>query len=421
MDIIFTNVRVFDGTGSDVYPGEVRVEGNRFTAVAQGAGHLGGQGVPEVDGRGMTLMPGLVEGHAHLSFTGTSTLAALGEVPPEEHTLQTAYNAKLLLDCGFTSAYSAASSKLRLEVAVRNEIDAGRLSGPRLRAASPEITVTGGLGDERLLHLHRDSFSIVADGVDEIRKAVRLACREGCDNIKVNISGDEFNPAAGGDLTVMSTEELQVAVDTAHSFGRRVSAHTRASESVKRALRAGVDVLYHCEWVDDEAIDMLEEAKDRVFVGPAIGLIWNTIHEAGFPDEVVNGLRYPETLENAQKVYHVLRERGVRIVPGGDYGFAWTPIGTNARDIEHFVNLFGYSPVEALQAATKVGGELMGLDLGQVREGFLADLILVDGNPVEDVTLLQSRDKIKLVMKDGAVHRADSTMFASLPTTSVGF
>jgi imidazolonepropionase-like amidohydrolase len=417
VNVIFTNVNVFDATGKAPYPGEVRVEGNRITAVAKGTGQLSTGGIPTVDGGGLTLMPGLVEGHAHLSFTGVSSLTEIGEMPPEEHTLQTAYNAKLLLDSGFTSAYSAAACKIRLDVVVRNEINAGRIPGPRIRAASPEITVTGGLGDERLLHLHRESFSIVVDGPDELTRTARLCAREGCDNIKLNISGDEFNGAAGGDRSVMTPAEIKAAVDTAHAFGRRVSAHTRASDSVKLALRHGVDVLYHCEWVDDEAIDMLEEAKDRIFIGPAIGLIWNTIHEAesyGFTPEVLDRMRYPETLESAQKVYRILRERGVRIVPGGDYGFAWTPHGTNARDIEHFVKLFDFSPTEALLSATKIGGELMGMEVGQVRDGYLADLLLVRGNPVEDVRILQDRNNLAMVMKDGAVHSTDLPALAGV-------
>jgi imidazolonepropionase-like amidohydrolase len=112
-------------------------------------------------------------------------------------------------------------------------------------------------------------------------------------------------------------------------------------------------------------------------------------------------------MEASQRTYAEMRRRGIRIVIGGDYGFAWTPQGTNARDVEHFVKLFGYTPSEALQCATRIGGELMGMGdrLGQVREGFLADLILVDGDPLKDISLIHNRGAIRMVMKDGAMHR----------------
>jgi imidazolonepropionase-like amidohydrolase len=354
-------------------------------------------------------MPGLVEGHAHLSFCGAARNTDLGDIPPEEHVIETLHNARTLLDAGFTSAYSAASAKMRLDVVVRNEVNAGRSPGPRIRAASPEITVTGGLGDENRMHLMRDSFGIVADGPDAIARAVRTCIREGVDNIKLNISGDDFVPAKGG-MTVMREEEVRMACEVAHAYGRRVASHSRASEAVKRAVRCGVDVIYHCEMADTEALDLLESARDRIFVGPAIGLIHNTLHEAepwGITHAAAIELGMQRCLESSQRTYEQMRKRGIRVVIGGDYGFAWTPQGTNARDIEHFVKLFGYSPSEALQCATRIGGELMGLPVGRVAEGQLADLLLVDGDPLQDVRLLQDKNRLKLIMKNGSVHKRD--------------
>src|SRR5690606_12599735 len=132
------------------------------------------------------------EGHAHLSFENVTATEDIIAPPPEEHTLLTARVAKRLLDQGFTSAWSASEAKLRLAVAVRNEVNAGNLPGPRIRAGSLEITVTGGMGDESRLHNRRNSPSMVVDGPEEMRKAVRIACREGCDNIKLDVSGDPF-------------------------------------------------------------------------------------------------------------------------------------------------------------------------------------------------------------------------------------
>jgi imidazolonepropionase-like amidohydrolase len=408
--ILFRNCHVWDGSGAPAYPADVLVESERIRAVATARGQLEAAGAEIVEAKGMTLMPGLVEGHAHISFINSARSTDLGDTPPEEHTLITARNAALLLDHGFTSAYSAASSKLRLDVVIRNAIEAGELPGPRMRACGPEITVTGGLGDERRAHQNRESFAIVGDGPLEVTKLARMCIREGVDSIKLNISGDDHTHTGALPRTVMSEEEVRAGVTVARDFHRMVNAHCRAAESVKRAVRCGVDVIYHCEHADEEALDMLEAAKDRVFVGPAIGLLHAAVHEA--PEGVLHpGIRHGIALglEAASAAYPEMRKRGIRVVIGGDYGFARTPQGDNARDIAHFVHYLGYSPSEALVCATRHGAELMGLghEAGQVRENFLADLLLVDGDPVADVGMLRHQDRLIAILKGGAVHKLD--------------
>jgi imidazolonepropionase-like amidohydrolase len=390
--ILFRNVQIWDGDNDDRYPGEVVVEGNRIRKVAKGKNQIASETAAEViDGGGMTLMPGMVEGHCHLSFVGPHRNQDLGEIPPEEHLLRTCRNATYILNCGFTSAYSAASAKLRIDVVIRQEIEDGYLAGPRYRAAGPEITVTGGLGDERKQHMHAESFGMIADGVDEIRKAVRICCREGVDNVKFNVSGDEFVGHARAEIISMREEELREGVAVAHDWGKRVACHSRAAESVKRAVRAGVDCIYHCD-------------------GPAFGLVHNSVFEGdvvGLTKDVVERMGLPRKLEHTVRTYHEMRKRGMRVVVGGDYGFTVTPIGQNARDIGHFVKFFGYSPAEAMRCATKVGGELMGHkdELGVIREGALADLLLVEGNPLADLSLLVGPDHFAMIMKDGHMHR----------------
>ena len=239
--VLFRNASVWDGSGAPAYPADVLVEGNRITAVARDRGALGPEGATIIEANGRTLMPGLVEGHAHLSFGGAVNDSDLGNIPPEEHVLLTMRNAKTLLDHGFTSAYGAGASKLRLDVVIRNEVNAGRLPGPRIRAASPEITVTGGLADERKQHMYYESFGMIADGPVEIAKAVRLCAREGVDNIKINISGDDLGPNAHGGLTPMREEEVRMAVEVARDFNKRVNCHARSAASVKRAVKCGVE------------------------------------------------------------------------------------------------------------------------------------------------------------------------------------
>lgn len=155
---------------------------------------------------------------------------------------------------------------------------------------------------------------------------------------------------------------------------------------------------------------MLEGVKDRVIVGPAFGLVHNSVFEGdavGLTRAVVERMGLPRKLEHTIATYHEMRKRGMRVVIGGDYGFTVTPMGQNARDIGHFVKFFGYSPAEALRCATKIGGELMGHkgELGVIKEGALADILLVDGNPLDNLSLLVGPAHLAVIMKDGRFHR----------------
>jgi imidazolonepropionase-like amidohydrolase len=407
---IIRDCRVWDGSGKAAFPADLLIEGGRIRTVARNRGQLDGKGAEVVEAGGMTLMPGMVEGHAHLSFGNAVASTDLGDLPPEEHTLLTARNAKTLLDHGFTSAYSAASAKLRLDIVIRNAIAAGQIPGPRLKACGPEITVTGGLGDERSAHMYRESFAVIADGPAEIVKWARLCFREGADSIKLNVSGDDLYRAAKAEMTVMSEAEIRAGVEVARDFHRKVNGHCRAAESVKRAVRCGADVIYHCEHADTEALDLLEGEKHRVFVGPAISVPYTMRESLGAADADPNLRESVErSLAAAVRTYEQMRKRGIRVVIGGDYGFDMTPQGTNAKDIEHFVKLFGYSPSEAIACATRVGAELMdmGHELGQVREGYLADLLLVDGDPLADVSILQRQERLVAIMQNGNFHKLD--------------
>jgi imidazolonepropionase-like amidohydrolase len=408
--ILFKNVTVLDCTGAPAFPGQVLVEGNRIKAVAPAGTPIAHDGAQLVDGAGATLMPGMVEAHSHLSFLDGPDLESLGFVPPEEHTLRTAKNAKRLLDQGFTACNSAASAKARLDVVIRNAINAGDIPGPRTRAASPELATTAGLGDVRLRHIHRETFAILCDGPDEFRKTAREMVREGVDNLKINPSGDEFVPHSRAHHTVMTEAEIAAVCEVGRMHDKRVAAHARSAESVKLCLKHGVEVIYHATLVDDEACSQLEAARDRIFVAPTLGISYTTLHEAaqwGITSQVAESLGIRRELEIGIQNMKELKKRGVRILPGGDYGFAWNPNGTNARDIEHFVNLLGFSPMDAILSATKLGGEIMmmGNELGQIKAGFLADMILVDGNPLANVKILQDADKLLAIMKDGQFHK----------------
>jgi imidazolonepropionase-like amidohydrolase len=410
--LLFTNVQIFDGTGGARVPGEVLVVGNKIEKVATAGAKIERQAAMEViDGGGNTLMPGLVEAHAHITYNNMARLKDLGELPPEENLLLAIDNAKLMLDSGFTSLYSAASAKLRTEVVLRNAINSGKVVGPRLRAASPELSSTGGLGDVRQVHMQHQSFEWIADGVEAIRVAVRTFIREGVDCVKVNISGDNFVRPNFGKSLGYSVEEVSAAAEEAHARGAWLSCHARADAAVRLALKCKFRVIYHCDYIQGETFDLLEAEKDSIFLAPAIGVIYATAYEAGgygITPEISEFLGMPEMLEGFPRVYGELWKRGLRILPGGDYGFAWNPIGNDARDLEHFVNMLGLTPSQALMSATKWGGEIMGLAVGLIKEGYLADIILVRGDPTRNIKLLQDRDNIPMVMKDGVFYKRQS-------------
>jgi imidazolonepropionase-like amidohydrolase len=412
---LFAGALVWSGMerilGEPPFHADVLVEGNRIAAIARAPARLPREGAAVVECAGATLIPGLVDGHSHLSFVEVANFADIGDIPPEEHAYIAMHNARKVLAAGFTSCLSAGAAKPRLDVVLRNEIDSGRIPGPRLLAASPELTTTGGLGDERRLHLYRESVAMIVDGPDEVRRAVRTLCREGVDTIKLNVSGNHTLSAGRAHLTLMSEPELAAAVEAAHSFDKRVAAHCRSAASVKLALRHGVEIIYHCDFADAEALDQLEAARDRVFLAPAVGMMHDTIYRSeafgvGFERAKARGLL--EELESVCRVYTELRKRGLRVLVGGDYGFPWSPHGANARDLEHFVRLFGYRPDEALHAATRLGAEAMlaGERLGFVREGYLADLVLVRGRPFEDVAVLQHPENLLVIMQDGVALKA---------------
>jgi imidazolonepropionase-like amidohydrolase len=409
---VITNVRILDGTGREPFAGAVRIDADRIAAVTEGKAPPSVEGATVIDGAGATLMPGLIESHAHIGLADLGSYD-LTHVPPEEHMLITVRNARTMLDSGYTSAFSAGAPKPRLDVVLKREIEAGRVAGPRLLANGPEITVTGGLGDTNLAHLphyETPTFAWVADGPDAIRRVCRLLAREGVDLLKLNLSGDLGTSSYPSNETPMTDAEVAAAMEVAHAARLRVAAHCRSGESVLMALRHGIEVIYHANYADERALDALEAARDRVFVGPALGLTYNLSQGAGGVT-VERARAFERELEVSVETVARMRKRGIRVLPGGDYGFPATPHGTYARDLWVFVKILGFSAMETLVAATRLGGALMGRpdDLGVVKAGALADLLLVDGDPLTDIAILQDCGALRMIMKGGALHKDPKT------------
>jgi imidazolonepropionase-like amidohydrolase len=372
---------------------------------------LTGDGRPEtaagdilIDGLGGTVMPGMVEAHAHLTWP-SSIEKAYHEfiLPPDEMRVATWRNARVLLESGFTSAYSAGALHATIEVELRNDIAAGRTPGPRLKASTIERSPEGADNVETGSVSHGRGPAAMRDFVARCKQI-------GIDSVKLVVSGeDALKPGSSQDI-LYTDEELQAAGAAAREAGVWLAAHTQASQAVKMALRNGVRILYHCTYADSEALDMLISRKDEIFVAPAIGIIVATLEANPPPHIDMTAMKESArpVIERTSKLIPALRRTGVRVLPGGDYGFPFNPTGLNARDLQHFVDLYGYTPMEALVAATRLGGELIGMadQIGQVKPGYLADLLLIDGDPTRDVRILQDRRRIKMIMQGGRLYKA---------------
>jgi imidazolonepropionase-like amidohydrolase len=408
---VFTNVMVFDGTGQAAFKGEVSVVDQRIEAVEHSPRHLTTEGARVIDGKGRFLMPGMTEAHTHFSWNDQPSLSAIQMMPPEEHTLWCIRVAKRYLDMGWTSAIGAAAAKPRLDVVVRNAINAGEFPGPRYLAASQEITSVGGLADTSLPHMNFEelSFGSICTGPEEMRKCARTFFKYGVDHLKVNLSG-EYIAGIPADLSPFDEDEVAMLVQEAKRCGKRVAAHARSSASVKQCVRLGIEIIYHASFADEEALDMLEAAKDKHFVAPGIAWLIRTVFNAGdygISQAVAEKMGYKRELEHATEALQKMHKRGIKILPGGDYGFAWIPHGTNANDLQYFVDYIGMTPLEALRSATQYGGQIMQRpdELGLVKPGFLADLLLIEEDPLKNLSVLANPAKICMVMKDGAFHK----------------
>ena len=398
-DQVLTNARVFTAKEESVIEsGAVWVSGNviRF-AGPQARLPAGAAGCEMLDVAGKFVMPGMTETHAHLSFADASPFA-IGATSVEDATITAVRNAALMLASGFTSAISFGST-YKIDVALRDAINAGRINGPRLLAAGRDIGATASNVDAP------GGLSQIADGPWALRKAVREQRKLRVDIVKIFIDGEAINPINPPGELSFCDEEVAAVVDEAHRRKLRVACHARSAAAVKQAVRAGVDYIGHANYLDDEAVELLAKHRDRIFVGPAIA--WEVQYVAqceslGVSKATVRKQGYEAEIDATITTVAKLRAAGVRLVVGGDYGISIAPHGTYAKDLEYFVNLFGMSSAQALICATRNGG--LAFDprgsVGTLAEGSLADLVVVDGDPMTDIRVLQDHAKLR-VMKDG--------------------
>ncbi|KIW73146.1 hypothetical protein PV04_01287 [Phialophora macrospora] len=412
--ILFVDVSILECTGKEPYRGDVYIEGERIKAVGEVPNKNEILKDPDVrlfKGNGRTLMPGLGDSHTHFSWNG-GDLASLGGLNVEEHTLLTARSAKCYLDSGYTMCYGAASAKERLDVAIRDAIYAGDIPGPRSVANGKEMAKHDGDLES--------AITAFADTPEEMREVIKHHTGIGVDNIKLVMSGEEICEVRSAQDCYFTEEETAACVDEAHKAGKSICAHARARDSVKMCVKHGVDVIYHGSYIDEEGMDMLEQAKTKHVVAPAINWLVATLNDAsafGYSHEKAEQVGYKKELDVALRGLREMHRRGIVVLPGGDYGFAWTPHGTYARDLAHFKNLMGFTAHESIIAATYGVAKLMlrGDEMGQIKPGNYADMILVDGNPLENIDVLQDHSKLNVIMINGRVHKAGRKEYVPPP------
>jgi len=409
---IFSNLNLFKGDSNTLCEdASIWVDGNIIKYAGPSSEFTNtSHNIERVDLGGKTVIPGMTESHAHISYTNNGPLE-LDKTPIEEAMIKTVENARIMLGSGFTSAISFGSVH-RIDVFLRDAINNGQIAGPRLLAGGRDICAIGGNADMYPDHAkpQTEGLAIITDGPWEIRKAVRSLWKNGVDVVKVMIDGELISlQGRPGDLGYKD-EEVEALVDEAHRKNMKVACHARSAEAVKQAVRSGIDFIGHANYIDSEALELLIENKDKVYVGPAIAWEMAFLENAekmGYKNDSREVIEYQKELEETISSYKKMKEAGIKILVGGDYGLDIAPHGTYAKDLEHYVNLFGFSNAEALHCATSMGGEAMNNDglLGTIEEGKLADLVIIDGNPLEDITILQDHKKIKAVMKDGLIYQ----------------
>ena len=407
--LVIDNGQLIDGTGAaPVRPAALHIaDGKIVYAGPTSSAPPAPPAARRIDARGGTIMPGLVEAHFHPTYFNVAALEDLDiKYPVEYVTLLAASNARLALECGYTAARSG-GSLFNIDVWLKKAIENDITPGPRLAASGREICGVGGLMDWNpdFRKIGMEGLVLLINGSDEARAAVRKLVKDGVEWVKTYPTGDAAAPDTNDHHTLcMTFEEMHACVATAHNHGLKVTGHCRATAGIKNALRAGYDTIEHGTFMDDEALDLLLERNTPVV--PALQFEHASIVEGprfGMSQRVIDG--HKETLEGGAESARRILKAGGRLGMGGDYGFAWTPHGTYAKELTFFVRYVGLSPLEVITCATRTGAEIMGRshEFGTLEPGKLADVLVVDGDAISDISILEEQSRFLAVIQGGVI------------------
>lgn len=412
MNIMIENGIIIDGTGKKPVQNKmILIKGSKIVETITKEGNAEydlkiPKDVQLIDATGKTIMPGLIDAHLHL--LGIRSMQPVQWVidKPALRAVRATTDVRKLIEAGFTSVRCAGSD---VSIYLKKAIEEGTILGPRIIAANKIISQTGGPGDIRDLPLEwassSDTLGRIADGVDECRRAAREQIREGADVIKICTTGGVLSKEDSPTQAQLVEEEIAAIITEAHRVGIKVMAHAHNPEGIQNAIRNGADTIEHGIFLSDDAISLM--LQDNIILTPTLA-ISDAINNEGEKTDVTDyGLQkvksiYEEHIKSAKRAY----KAGVKIALGTDFcGPDLIPHGKNAIELELLVNKIGMTPMEAIVAATKIGSEALGLeqDIGTLETGKRADLLIVDGNPLDDITLLQNREKILVIMKDGKI------------------
>jgi imidazolonepropionase-like amidohydrolase len=350
-----------------------------------------------VDLPNATVLPGLIDVHTHLTSDPSFGYEQLGISIPRE-ALTGAKNARITLDAGFTTVRNVGAGAYT-DVALRDAINAGDVPGPRMLVSGPALGITGGHCDNNLLPFeYHATEEGVADGIPAVQHKVREVIKYGADVIKICATGGVLSKGDDPQASQYTLEEMKAIVADAHRLGRKVAAHAHGAQGILWASEAGVDSVEHCSYINDEAIAALK--KNGTYMVPTLYLAdWLTenMQKIGMPEMYAKKMREIVPIVR-QNVGHAFAS-GVKVAFGTDA--AVYPHGLNAHEFAVYVKL-GMTPAQAIQTATVNAADLLGWSdkVGTVEAGKWADLIAVDGDPLQDVTRLQ---RVTFVMKGGAV------------------
>jgi imidazolonepropionase-like amidohydrolase len=405
MALAITHATLIDGTGADPVSGStIVIEDGRIERL--GPSIEPPRDAEVIDAGNRVVMPGLIDSHVHF-MVRPSSMQERALSPLSLNLFIAAKHAKDTLDAGVTTVRDAGGTPQGFKMA----IERGLIPGPRMRIAVGALSQTGGHGDGtmpagfRMRNLSPEWPETLVDGPEEVRKATRALLRAGADFIKLHATGGVMSPSDEPGHTQFSPEEIAVMVQTAAAAGKTCMAHAQGTPGIKNAVRGGVESIEHGIWLDDEVI---EEMKKRgTFLVPTlVAPLWVLRREERQPGSVLpQSLRKTkEVIEDHKASFRRAVEAGVRVAMGTDSGVG--EHGYNAEELQRMVES-GMNPMEAIVASTRTAAECvhMAKDVGALEPGKYADLLVIDADPLADISVLQDRDCLALIMKGGEVHK----------------